>query len=304
MKVTDKKRLLLIINPRAGKLMGKYYEYKIVRALRAGGYIVDVRVTEARGDATHYAASEDGYDVIACCGGDGTLNETVTGLMLRENKPPVGYIPAGSTNDFASSMRMSKYPPVSARQLARGTAIDLDLGQFAAASAPRYFTYIASFGMFTAISYSTPQTLKNSLGHLAYMLQGAREIANINPIRVTVETDSGTSADDYIFGAVCNSTTVAGLMKLPPKLVDFSDGLFEIMLIKSPKNLIEMNKIINSLLTQNYDPEFVTFTHSRKVTFTSETEMPWSLDGEYAAGGERIDITNLHNAFKLIVPHQ
>lgn len=290
-------KILFIVNPRSGTMKGKRNMPAIEKLLSDQGYEVDTRLTTARGDACEFARSHSGgCDMIICSGGDGTLNEVLSGLMSIDERPPVGYIPSGTTNDFASSLKISKKPLTAAKNILSGTPRSLDLGMLN----DRYFTYVASFGAFTDASYSAPQSLKNVLGKLVYVLEGIKDIGNIRKRRVRFETDDGVYEDDYIFGAVSNSTSIAGMIRLEASLVDFNDGLFEVMLIKCPKNIIELNKIINSLLSQKYDPDVLTFFHTSRALVTADPEMPWTLDGEFAHGCEKIEIKNIRNAFRLI----
>lgn len=207
------KTLLFIVNPRAGKTKSSAPLFDAVATFGRAGYLVRVMLTQAAGDAARFAAQwGGGYDLVVCAGGDGTLNETLSGLMQLENRPPVGYLPNGSTNDFAASLRIPSSVQQAARAVVEGTPHPLDLG----AHNDRYFSYVASFGAFTKASYSASQETKNALGHFAYILEGIKNLDSLRPYRCGVEADGESFDGDFIFGAVCNSTSLGGLVKLDP----------------------------------------------------------------------------------------
>lgn len=292
------KKLLIIMNPCSGKKKANSKLAEIINIFNRGGYDVTTYMTAARGDATEVAknrASE--FDVIVCIGGDGTFNEVISGLYGLETKPTVGYIPAGSTNDFASSLKLSKNILDAAKDIVEGTSRPLDIGQFN----DRYFSYIASFGAFTKTSYATPQSLKNVLGHLAYVLAGVKELASIRSHHLRFTLADGTVyEDDYIFGAISNSTSVAGILTLAPDLVDMNDGLFELLLIRKPHSLLEMSDCVLALLTQEYSTAMLTLTSTQSVEIEAPADMSWTLDGEFAEGKEHCSVINLHNAVDVI----
>lgn len=291
------KKLLFVLNPLAGtKKAGKYLA-EIVATFNRAGYDVTVHVTAQQGDCITVVRRLAGdMDLVVCCGGDGTFNETVTGNLQSGCPVPVGYIPAGSTNDFARSLQLETDFVKAAERIAAGNAYSYDIGQFGS----RYFTYVASFGAFTRTSYATPQNLKNVLGHAAYLLEGIQELGQIKPVHVKMQLDGEELEDDFLFGAVCNSTSVAGILTLNPQHVDMSDGLFEILLIRPPKDLVELSRCIQALTKQTYDSPMITFRSARQVQIQSEGELPWSLDGEREDGSRQVQIRNLHKAIQLI----
>jgi len=290
-------KALIIANPLAGKKIIKRHINAIKDTFTKNNYDVDVFFTEASGDARQKASDcANAYELIVCCGGDGTVNEVVSGIMPHENRPPIGYIPAGSTNDFANTLSLSKIPAQAANNIIKGTPHTMDIGSFNG----RNFVYIACFGAFTRSSYSTPQDLKNVLGHLAYILEGTKEIPNLKPCHVKVETDGKIYEDDYIFGSVSNTTSVAGLIKLSKDDVSLSDGFFEVILIKNPKTLIDVGKILVSFQTQKYDEEWITFLHTDKATFTFTEDVPWSLDGEFQKAEKTVNVINHRGAVTII----
>lgn len=294
------KKALLIVNPVAGKMKAKSTILDVLKVLESRDDMhVAVQITRCRGHATELAGSAKamGYDMVICFGGDGTLNETICGLIGEEKNLPLGYIPAGSTNDFASSMKLSGIPAKAADIIINGDVHPIDVGCF---NGDRYFTYVAAFGIFTATSYNVPQSLKNSFGHLAYILGSVKEIGNIRSYHVKIESNDRTVEDDFIFGAVANSTSVAGIVKLDESLVDMNDGLFEIGFIRKPKNIIELNRIVASLTTSNFNNGGMEFYKASEITVTSEGGLDWTLDGEHATGGETVTIKNINSAIRFI----
>ena len=293
------KRLLLIVNPVSGKMKSKTTLIDVIKTLQVNGYEVTVKLTEKRGHAVEFArnAESDGFESVVCFGGDGTLNETISGLMQAESKLPLGYIPAGSTNDFASSMKLSGTPKIAAKTIANGNVNLIDVGRF---NSERYFTYVACFGAFTASSYSVSQDIKNVLGHFAYVLGGIKEIAAIKSYNLTIEMDNITVSGEYIFVSATNSTSVAGIVKLRDELVDMGDGVFEVALVKRPKNLIELNKIITAITTSNFDNGQIEFYKSSKVNIKYDGKLDWSLDGEHAESEGDVTIENVHHGIRFI----
>lgn len=292
------KKNLIILNPCSGKRRANKYLTDIVDLFTRNEYINTVLTTTASGDGTLYAAEYGSdFDLITCIGGDGTFNEVVSGLLENDKKVPIGYIPAGSTNDFASSLGLSSDIMRAAQDIVEGEPISLDIGSFNG----RKFSYVASFGAFTQTSYSTPQSVKNMLGHLAYILEGVTSLTSIKAQHLKIEAGGAVYEGDYIFGAVSNSTSLAGILTLNPRYVDMGDGLFELLLVNMPKNLIELTEIIYVLSTQKYESDKLTFINSGEFKVYAREDMDWSLDGEYQQGCEEISISNLHHAIDLIV---
>ncbi len=292
------KSVLLIANPRAGKLKLKGYLSLISNIFISRGYDVTTRTTRWRLDAAHIAQNyAPKYDLVVCCGGDGTLNEVVSGLMALPKHPPLGYIPMGTTNDFASSLGIPRDMIRAARKIIDGKPVDIDVGEMNG----RYFPSIASFGAFTESSYSTPQTAKNIMGHMAYVLDGMSHVSSVKPCRMTVETVERVCTGDYIFGSVSNSTSIAGLVKLDSSHVDFADGRFEVMLVRLPQTPSQLQKIINALLTKQYDCEFIDFFHTSHAKITVREPIPWTLDGEYGPPSTEVEIFNRRRALTIII---
>ena len=291
------RKLLLIFNPVSGIRLGTLYAPKMVSIFTEGGYDVFVMMTSKRGDARRWA-SEYGkdFDIIVACGGDGTFNEVVSGNLSGANRP-LGYIPCGSTNDFAASIGLSGDIPTAAQNIIRGTEREFDAGLFG----ERPFTYVASFGAFTRASYTTSQSFKNIIGHLAYIVEGGLDLKNLKPESVSIEADGITREGNYIFGAISNSTSVGGVLTIPPELVDLNDGLFEVMLIKHPENAGQLNKIIKAITSRQYsDCEMIEFFSCRELNVLKNSSEGWSLDGEYEPGEDGVLVKNIHSAIKLV----
>lgn len=292
------KKNLIIMNPCSGKKKANKFLTDIVDAFTKDGYMNTVLTTLKQGDGTVYAKEYGAdYDLITCIGGDGTFNEVVAGLLEGEIDVPIGYIPAGSTNDFASSLNLSSGIVKAAKDIVQGEAVPLDIGSFNG----RKFSYIASFGAFTQTSYATSQNLKNMLGHLAYLLEGAVSITSIRPEHLKIEADGKTYEGDYIFGAISNSTSFGGVLKINPEYVDMSDGKFELLLVKAPKNPIDLTEIIYMLSNQDYNSNMLTFINADTFKIHANEKMAWSLDGEYQEGCQDIVIENLHHAVEVII---
>lgn len=291
------KKMLFIMNPFAGVKRANRHLADILLTFTQAGYEVITHMTLGRADATA-VAREKGKDVdlVVCCGGDGTLNETVTGLLSAGADTPIGYIPAGSTNDFASSLKLPTNILKAAQTIVEGEPVSYDVGRFGG----RYFSYVASFGAFTRSSYATPQNVKNALGHTAYVLSGITELSQIRNEHVKMEIDGQVVEGDFLFGAICNSTSVGGILTLDPKQVDMGDGLFEILLVRAPENLGEIHECIQALQSQKYNCAMLTFRSAQKVRIFADPEMPWTLDGEKEDGHETVEVENLHHAIRLM----
>lgn len=292
------KKLLFVINPYAGMRRAAKMLPEILAVFNRADYDVRVYVTAEAGDAIQAVkeiATE--MDLVVCSGGDGTFNETITGLMQADLQIPVGYIPSGSTNDFAASLQIPSDPVEAARQIVEGEPNFYDLGRFG----DRYFSYVASFGAFTKASYSTPQSVKNLLGHMAYLLEGMQELSQIRKHHLKLTLDGNeVLEDDYIFGAICNSTSVGGIMTLDPNQVDLKDGKFEVLLVRAPKNWQEISECLLALQKQQYNSAMMTFRSASQITVEAEPDMPWTLDGEKEEGHEIVEIHNLQQAIQII----
>ena len=291
------RKMMLVVNPFSGRGISKSALGTIVSQLCSSDYVVSVYF------AGQYTIEQLAYDfskqhdLIVCVGGDGTLSNVVSGLMRSNSTVPVGYIPTGTANDVANSLALSRVLSTAAQNIINGRERPLDVGDFGG----RYFTYIAAFGAFTGVSYQTKQSAKRALGQFAYILGGLGVMPTIKPRRTIVEYDDGVIEGDYVFGAVVNSTSVAGLVKLAPEHVDLADGVFEVILVRQPLNLVDFSAIITSLSTRSYDGDNVIMLHSSKVKFTLDSETAWTIDGEFGGDHKEIEIKNCHEAIKIIV---
>lgn len=292
------KNNLIIINPYAGKRKANSHLSEIVEIFTKAGYACTVLPTLKQGDGTNYVLKYGkNYNLITAIGGDGTFNEVVSGVTNLGIDIPIGYIPAGSTNDFATSLNLPTRISSAAKDIVIGEPVSYDIGDFNG----RKFSYVASFGAFTETSYATSQNVKNTLGHLAYLLEGAVSIPSIRPEHMKIEANGEVYEDDYLFGAITNSTSVGGLLKLDKKLVDMNDGLFEMLLIKYPKDPLHLANILHEVLNQNFNSKEVVFITSSEFKITANSSINWSLDGEYQEGADEIVVKNIPGAIKLMV---
>ena len=292
------KKLLMIVNPRAGRNKSRSPLFDAVSVFSEAGYLVRVHNTVCHGDAMETAAREgQDYDLVVAVGGDGTLNEVISGLLRLEQPPLLGYLPQGSTNDFAASLHISGKPPIAAEAIVRDRLQVLDAGTWN----DRTFVYVASFGAFTRSSYAAPQAAKNALGHFAYILEGMKDLDTLRPYRVKLTADGEALDGEYLFGAVCNSTSIGGLMKLDPERVVLDDGKFELLLIPSPKTPQDLQNLVLALLNQQYDSQGLVFRHISSLHLETEEDLPWSLDGEYAPSASTVDITNHQGALRMLL---
>ena len=272
------KKMLFVFNPKAGKGKIKTNLLDIVDIFNKGGYEVIIYSTQKPKDAYEKAKEyESKVDLIVCSGGDGTLDEVVTGVMEKKSSIPIGYIPAGSTNDFANSLFMPKSMTDAASMIMEEKLYHCDIGRFNNQS----FTYIAAFGLFTDVAYQTDQDLKNILGHVAYLLEGVKRLFDIKSYHMRIESEELTVEDDFIFGMITNSRSVGGFK------------------ITRPKNPLELQEIMTAMLTAEDNTDLIHSFKSARVTITSEEPVPWTLDGEYGGSHTQIEIENCHEALNL-----
>ena len=278
------KRLLFIFNPWSGKAHVKDDLFEITDEFAKAGYLVTVYPTQRSRDCYEYVLRCAGeYDVIVCSGGDGTLNEAVAGMMDNGCDRPMGYIPSGSTNDFASSLLIPKTVSHAVKNIIEGTPYLCDVGSFNG----RWFNYVAAFGIFTEVSYATPQQLKNTFGHPAYIIESVKSFASLKSYQLKVQMGDMVIEDKFIYGMVANSKSVGGMKGLTGKEIKLDDGLFEVILIKEPKNPVEFQTMFNGFIFQN-DNSMVMHFKCSDISFTSEEQIPWVLDGEF--GGNQTDV--------------
>ena len=294
------KKMLLLINPISGRGGFRGSLAAVLETFSASDYLPTVFFTNSIGNATQIVKEHaKDYDIVVCQGGDGTLSEVISGLMQIPDAPPLGYIPMGTTNDVASSLELPISKPVrAAERIVKGNPMPFDVGSFGEDS---YFAYIAAFGAFTDVSYETPQNIKHSLGHMAYMLEGMRSLTRLSPLVATVEYDDGIITDEFVFGGVTNSTSIAGIFKLNRDVVELGDGLFEVILIKNPQSLADMNDIVASILSQNYNSQNIIVLHSSAVRFCFDAPVAWTRDGESGGDFRELKLVNHHAAIRFII---
>ena len=292
------KKLLMIVNPTAGKAKSRSPLFDAAAVLSQAGYLLSIHNTAFPGDAAQTtAALGREYDVVVAVGGDGTLNQVVSGLMTMKERPLLGYLAQGSTNDFAASLQIPSNPVAAAALIANGTPLKLVIGCWNS----RYFVYVASFGAFTQTSYTAPQSAKNILGHLAYLLEGVKDLNTLRPYHVKITADGEVLDGSYLFGAVCNSTSIGGLMHLNSEYVVLDDGKFEMLLIRRPKSAGDLSNLLIALIDQDYDYEGLVFRHVSSIHVETAETIPWSLDGEYAASTPVIDIVNRQQSLTMLL---
>ncbi len=291
------KKLLFIMNPCAGMRKANRVLAEILTLFNRAGFTVITHMTAGPGDgAVIVERMAPQVDLVVCCGGDGTFNETVNGILRSHAQVPIGYIPSGSTNDFAASLRLPTDPLKAAQAIVEGQPQQYDIGLFA----DRYFSYVASFGVFTKSSYATPQNIKNALGHTAYLLSGIQELSQLRNTHMRLELDGEVIEDSFLFGAISNSTSVGGILTLDPKQVDMQDGKFELLLVRAPRNLAELSECIQALQSQKYNCSAITFRSASHLTVSSTEDVAWTLDGERADVTGPVEIHNIHHAISLV----
>ena len=289
------KKMLLLINPISGRGGFRGSLAAVLETFSASDYLPTVFFTNSIGNATQIVKEHaKDYDIVVCQGGDGTLSEVISGLTQIPDAPPLGYIPMGTTNDVASSLELPISKPVrAAERIVNGSPMPFDVGSFGDSA---YFAYIAAFGAFTDVSYETPQNIKHTLGHMAYMLEGMRSLTRLSPVVATVVYDDGIITDEFVFGGVTNSTSIAGIFKLNRDVVELGDGLFEVILIKNPQSLADMNDIVGGILSQN-----IIVLHSSAVRFRFDTPAAWTRDGENGGEFRDLKLVNHHAAIRFII---
>jgi YegS/Rv2252/BmrU family lipid kinase len=288
---------MLVVNPYSGRGLANSTLGVIVNRLCDNGFCVTVYMTGVFSAESLTSRFGRNYDVIVCVGGDGTLSGAVSGLMELASPPPVGYIPTGTANDVANTLSLPRDPQLAIQAIINGVSSPFDVGRFG----DKYFTYIAAFGAFTGASYLTPQSAKRALGHLAYILNGLADLSAIKPRRAVVEYDGGSVDGSFIFGAVTNSTSVAGLARLSRDDVDLSDGLFEVVLVRQPVSIRDLSDIISSILKKNYQSDNVQMLHTSEVSFKFDEAVAWTLDGEDGGTHTHVRIENRTRAVKILL---
>ena len=296
---SDGKKVMLIVNPKAGRTTSAAKAEALKKTFVKYGFLPDLYMTEYAGHATELASSAGKkYDMIVCVGGDGTLHEAVCGIIKSKKRPILGYIPAGTTNDFAKSVKLQKIPELAVSTMAKGKIQTVDCGDFNG----KKFVYIASFGAFTKVSYATPQDAKNVFGRSAYIFDGIQSVFDIRPYHARITTDDAVYEDDFIFGSITNAVSVGGVINLPREMVSMSDGKFEVLLIRSVENPEDLPDTIHACIDLNFDHENVILTQSSSVKIEFDEETPFTLDGEFAGAIKDAKIKLINPGYDLLIP--
>lgn len=292
------KKLMFIFNPRSGKEQIRGQLMGILDIFTKAGYDIHVHVTQSQRDCVEWVKDyADRMDVLVVSGGDGTLNEAVTGMMNLERIPLLGYIPAGSTNDFAASLGLPKSMQEAAAGIVEGSPYPIDIGRFCK---DQYFVYIAGFGAFTEVSYLTPQDKKNWLGHNAYVLEGVKSLAGLKPRHMRVEWDGQVLEEDFVFGMVTNTISVGGFKGLVNQSVALNDGEFEVLLIRMPRTPVDLTNIINYMFLKEEPNEYVYKFKTRAIRMVSDAPVDWVLDGEFGGSRTEVEIVNLQKKIRIL----
>ena len=299
-EMDNKKKVLLITNPCAGKSKSRISATEVMAKFPEDEYEFTLKATTCRGDATNIVKENlKDHNMVVCCGGDGTLNETINGIMDMPRRAPIGYVPTGTTCDLGATLGIPSDAKIATDIILKGNINDYDIGLFN----NRYFSYIASFGAFTKNTYSTPQKLKNRLGHTAYVIEAMKEIKDIHGMHLRVEHDGGIIEGEFCFGSISNSSSIAGMFKLREEDVRLNDGLFEVFLVRKT-SLPVLVKTILEVQRQVYNPDRVIYLQTNKIRITSPYEdIDWTLDGEYGGSHREVMINVLDSAVRLYSPN-
>ena len=294
------KRMMLIVNPKAGKCRGVKRLSDMIQTIQDHGYLPTVLLTGKNGDARRFAHDHGGgAEVVCCAGGDGTFSEVVAGMVEAQHHAPIGYIPAGSVNDYASSLGLSLDLCQAASDAVDGVAQSFDIGSLNG----RPFAYVAAFGSLARVSYSAPQDLKNVLGHFAYVLEGICDLHMLRAQSVSIDTDDEHIEGEYLLGTISNSTSIGGILRFDSSEAKMDDGYLELLLISMPATMWELAEIVQALSTRSYSGcRCITYRKSRKVSIVSDSPLPWTLDGEYADDSRCAEIENIPNAIRVMRP--
>ena len=292
-------KMLFVYNPKSGKGKIRNHLVDIIDVFVAAGYEVHVHSTQFHGNAVEVVRDREKgvYDIVVCSGGDGTLDEVVTGVIQSGENLPIGYIPAGSTNDFARSLGISSDMVEAAQDIVNGKPFVCDIGRING----KIFVYVTAFGLFTEVSYATDQHLKNLLGHTAYLLEGAKSLASIKAYRMKVESEERTVGGDFVYGMISNSTSVGGFKNIAVKDVEFNDGKFEVVLVKKPTNLAEISETAQAIVMQTFDSPCIQSFKASKITIHSDEEVSFTLDGEYGGSYTEAVIENVQNGITIML---
>ncbi|MBR1741019.1 MAG: YegS/Rv2252/BmrU family lipid kinase [Lachnospiraceae bacterium] len=291
------KKMLFVYNPMSGKEQIKNNLSGIIQIFCKAGFEVTIFATQKKDDATNIVIEKGAdFEYLVCSGGDGTMNEVACGLMHLEKRPICGYIPAGTVNDFASSLKIPKNMEQAAELITKGSVFQCDLGQFN----DRYFTYVSGFGAFTEVSYQTPQEWKNALGKAAYFIEAIKHITEIKVHHMVIEYDGGVVEDNFMLGLISNSVSVAGYDAYSKMDIMMDDGMFEVMFIKELRNPIEVQQALGALVMKNFDSDRMLQFSSSRIKIHSDDEVQWTLDGEDGGFHQDVDVKNHQYALSIL----
>ncbi len=297
--MNKKLKMLFVFNPFSGKAQLKNHLVEIIDIFIKGGYEITIHATQEREYAYNLVKSDAHlYDIIVCSGGDGTLNETVRALMEIESQTRLGYIPSGTTNDFAFSVNIPNDMIKAAQNIVDGITFACDIGKFN----DKFFTYVAAFGAFTDVPYETPQQKKNMIGHLAYVLEGMKRLGSIKPYKITCEYNDEVLTDEFVLGLITNTVSIGGYRKLGDLAIALDDGLFEVTLVRPPKNAFDLQSILSSILSQKFDSPYILTFKTSHLKISCDEKISWTLDGENGGQFSNADIENCKQAVHIIVP--
>lgn len=292
------KKMLLILNPKAGKGQIRNHLLQIVDTFIKGGYEVTIYVTQSEGDAMRVTRDrKEKFDLIVCCGGDGTLDEVVTGMVKSGKAVPIGYIPAGSTNDFANSLGIPRNMQKAAQNIIEGKAFACDIGSFNR----DVFVYVAAFGLFTDVSYGTGQEMKNVLGHMAYVLEGMKRLTTIQSYTMRFYYEDTVIEGDFVFGMITNSVSVGGFKKITGKNVELNDGQLEVTLIRRPTSALALNQLISALIEKDPENELIYWFKTSKLRIESDEPVAWTRDGEFGGNHKEVLIEDYKESMQIMV---
>ena len=292
------KKMLFILNPKAGKGQIRNHLLQIVDTFIKGGYEVTIYVTQSEGDAMRVTRDrKEKFDLIVCCGGDGTLDEVVTGMVKSGKSVPIGYIPAGSTNDFANSLGIPRNMQKAAQNIIEGKAFACDIGSFNR----DVFVYVAAFGLFTDVSYGTGQEMKNVLGHMAYVLEGMKRLTTIQSYTMRFYYEDTVIEGDFVFGMITNSVSVGGFKKITGKNVELNDGQLEVTLIRRPTSALALNQLISALIEKDPENELIYWFKTSKLRIESDEAVAWTRDGEFGGNHKEVLIEDYKESMQIMV---
>lgn len=292
------KRARIIYNPTSGREIFKKKLPDVLQLFEQAGYETSCHATTGAGDATIAAreACDRKFDLVVACGGDGTLNEVISGLAEQEYRPKLGLIPVGTTNDFARAIGVNVSIMEAAEVITTGQTVPLDIGRVD----DKYFVNILAAGKITELTYEVPSKLKTMLGQLAYYLKGIEMLPKVKPTRLKIEYDGKVFDEEAFLFLLSNTNSVGGFEKIAPD-ASINDGQFDLLVLKK-SNIAEIIRVCAQLLRgQHVQNEYVLYTRASHLKITSDEKLLLNIDGEY--GGETpCTVDMLYNHLEIYVP--